>query len=106
MALRIYRVLVRGRFDDLDPHVRAALVAGAADHDVVLAEFTTTGTLTYEPAVTFFTFRVEVRASGDDPLAAATAAAESKAEEYLSTRSIGFRDLSVVAADTADVWLD
>jgi hypothetical protein len=106
MTLHIYRVLVRGRFDELDPNVRAALVAGAADHDVVLAEFTTTGTLTYEPAVTFFTFRVEVRASGDDPAAAATAAAKAKAVEYLSTRSIGYRDLSVLAADMADVWRD
>lgn len=106
MSLHIYRVLVRGRFDDLDTNVRAALIAGAADHDVVLAEFTTTGTLTYEPSVGFFTFRVEVRASGDDPLAVATAAAKSKAVEYLSTRSIGFRDLSVAATDMADVWRD
>lgn len=109
MALHMYRVLVRGRFDDLDPNVRAALIAGATDHDVVLAEFTTTGTLTYEPAVTFFTFRVEVRASGDDPAAVATAAAaaaEAKAVEYLSTRSIGFRDMTVVAADMADAWRD
>ncbi|MET7303994.1 DUF6204 family protein, partial [Embleya sp. NPDC005575] len=58
MSERTFRITVRGAFDGLRDEQRAALVAEAAEHDVLQAAFTAEGHLTYDVAARpFFTFR-------------------------------------------------
>lgn len=104
MGLHIYRVLVRGRFGDLDPATRDRLLADADDHGVLDAEFTSAGTLTYDRRLVGFTFRYEMRESGDDPVDAVTARAMEQAGSHLDSAGIAHRGLSVALSDMADVW--
>jgi len=56
MDERSFRVTVRGSFDGLTDDQRAALLAEAAEHDVLKAAFTEQGRLTYDLAMRpFFT---------------------------------------------------
>lgn len=106
MALHIYRVKVRGRFADLDDETAAALRADIAD-GAPLPAFTPEGTFSYEPALTFFTFRFQLRATADTPAEAEEAAradALERATAALARRGIPARDVSVSAFDMADVW--
>ena len=104
MGLHMYRVLVRGRFGDLDPATRDRLIAEADSHSVFDAEFTRAGTLTYDRMLVGFTFRYEMRESGDDPLGAVTARAIEQANSDLDSAGIAHGELSVAASDMADVW--
>lgn len=104
MGLHIFRVMVRGRFSGLDANTRERLVAEAGAHDVFSAAFTAAGTFTYEPSLHAFTFRYEVRESGDDPEAAATERAREAASAYLDANGIGYTDLTIVATDMASNW--
>lgn len=104
MGLHMYRVLVRGRFGDLDPATRDRLLADADSHSVFDAEFTPKGTLTYDRRLVGFTFRYEMRESGDDPLGAVTARAIEQASSDLDCAGIAHGELSVAASDMADVW--
>ena len=103
-ALRIYRVLVRGRFDGLDQAARARLLAEAARHSVADAAFTETGTLTYDRALSSFGFRIQVRARGDDAEDEAVAHAEQAARAALADLGAGCRDLRTSTSDMATVW--
>lgn len=78
MALRIYRVSVAGFFGDLDDDVRAGLLAAAGEHAPERAAFTDGGTLTYEPQLTAFRWRVQLRSRADD---------EADAEQDVSGRA-------------------
>lgn len=105
MSLRIYRVAVRGRFANLSDEARSTLVAEAPQHDTVsVGAFTDDGTLTYERAVDFFTFRFQIRTRGDDARAEAELEAIDRAQRYLSQRGLGFRDVTVQATDMATIW--
>jgi len=107
--LHIYRGTVRGRFDDLASEVRDALVAAGPDHDGLQAAFTHDGTFTYEKQLTFFSFRYELRASGDTASACeldARAQAEADAHAYLQFHGIAYRDLKVNVWDMATMWDD
>ena len=105
MTLRIFRVTVRGRFADLGTDARAALLAGVDDHDVVTAgAFTEDGTLTYDRAVDFFTFRFQLRSQADDAEAAVLTDARERAEAALRQRGAGHRDLTAQATDMATMW--
>lgn len=110
MATTIFRVTVRGRFDGLSDEVRDRLVAAAAEHDHLMARFDATGTLVYDKAIDFFSFRIEVRVQTDDadPPAAATRAAfegaTARAVAVLDGLGAGYRDLKPEGTDMADVW--
>jgi hypothetical protein len=80
---RTYRVIVRGRFTDLDEAQRTALIAAADDHDVLSAAFTDDGTLIYDRSLTTFTFRCAVRL----PPAASPSAEESAASQLACDRA-------------------
>lgn len=96
----VYRVVVRGRFHDLDERVRARLERSQPEHDVFLSSFTEEGTLTYDERVQFFNLRYEVRAAID--AADAIEFARAEAETFLRVLGIGHRLGRVTATDMSD----
>jgi hypothetical protein len=94
-----YRVLVRGRFAELDDAGRARLRAAAGEHDVVSAGFSEDGVLSYDRALDFFSFRVRLRAgvaAGDRAVCDRGRALAARAVERLG---VDFRDLRATATD-------
>ncbi len=107
MSLHIYRATVRGRFGDLDDATRATLLAEAAEHEtLVAARFTPAGTFVYDERLQFFSFRFEMRETGDDHAVDVIVHAEAAAAAALDAAGIAWRDLRVTARDMADVWTD
>ncbi len=107
--MKIYRGTVRGRFAEQADQVRAALVASAGEHDHLHGAFVHDGTFTYDPQLTFFSFRYELRADGETAEEAELDAryqAESDAMAYLQHFGIAYRDLKVRVWDMATVWQD
>jgi hypothetical protein len=103
--MRIYRVLVRGRFAGLDETTRARLRAEADDHDVLGAAFTEGGTLTYDRSLVAFTCRYQLRLEDDDAgREAAAAEAVERATGDLAAVGIGHRGLDARAIDMASAW--
>ncbi|MFJ9844312.1 DUF6204 family protein [Kitasatospora sp. NPDC101155] len=66
MSGTTYQVITHGNFAELTDEQRASLVAQAGEHDLFKARFTEEGTVTYEPALLTFTFRVLIPATADD----------------------------------------
>jgi hypothetical protein len=101
-AVRIFRVIVRGRFHGLDPLVTAQLLAdleGRSELDSYV--FTKAGTLVYDKRLDFWSFRVEVRVEDDqDPHALAQGLATAELERLGAT----WRDLRRSGTDMASVW--
>lgn len=58
-----YRVLVRGRFTDLDDSGRARLLVAAGEHDLLTGGFSDDGALSYDKSLDFFSYRVQFRAT-------------------------------------------
>jgi hypothetical protein len=114
VALRIFRVLVRGRFGPLDADARARLLAEADRHTVAESAFTETGTLTYDRTLSSFGFRIQVRVRADDDAEDAAAEAEAVAlgeraacaelDRLGAGAAGGDRDLRTTASDMAAVW--
>ncbi|QFZ16255.1 DUF6204 family protein [Saccharothrix syringae] len=94
-----YRVLVRGRFTDLDDAGRARLLAEVDRHGALTNGFTDEGALTYDKALDFFSFRVQFRAEvGPDERAVrdrGLALAAAAVERY----GVDFRDLRASVTD-------
>jgi hypothetical protein len=101
--MTIFRVLVRGRFGELDDDVRARLLAEADDHDVLGAAFTEHGTLTYDRSLDFFTCRYQLRLDEADETAAADHAV-TKATGDLAAFGVPHGDLTATVIDMASVW--
>jgi len=103
---RTYRVQVTGQFADLSPTVRAQLRAEQAEHDLLLAAFTSAGTFTYTPTLTRFTLRYLLAVS-EDSAAEADEAAEVEGEllaaQFLEARGIAHKPLTVSAVCLDDV---
>lgn len=106
MALHIYRVVVRGRFDDLDEPARDRLRTAAPDHDIFRSAFTRDGTLTYDHFLYAFNTRFELRADGDpaDNEAQVTAEALERTEALLAALGVRGRDHKVTLTDMASIW--
>ena len=105
MSPRTIRVTVRGAFDALSAEQRGELQSRAAEHDVAYAAYTAEGSLTYDPARPFFTFRVADTVESEQDIPAAVARAEAAAAAYLSERGYGFKNLSSQAVDMSQVPL-
>jgi hypothetical protein len=94
-----YRVLVRGRFTDLDDAGRARLLGAIDRHGALVNGFTEEGALTYDKALDFFSFRVQFRAEvGKDDRAVCDrgmALAAAAVERY----GVDFRDMRASATD-------
>lgn len=105
MPMRIYRATVKGRFADLDGEARTRLVGELAEHDVLVAGgYHEAGSLTYDRALDFFRYRVQVRADGDDPEGDAVQRAVEMAEAELDRLGVGNRGLEVTTTDMASMW--
>jgi len=98
-----YRVLVRGRFGELDERARASLLDSAADHDLLKAAFTTDGTLTYDRSLLGFAFRYEVVTAGDNAERDARDEAQLRTEATMSDAGYPVRDLRVSATSMSDI---
>ena len=105
---KIFRVVVRGQFAELDPETRERLVAEASDHDIFKSAFTTEGTFTYDPALVWFNLRYETRVADDhagtDPIAAAVAQAIERATAWLTNVGIAHKHVRATATDMASMW--
>ncbi|MEU4803996.1 DUF6204 family protein [Actinosynnema sp. NPDC023587] len=99
MAEHTYRVMVRGRFTDLDEGGRARLLAAVDRHGVLTNGFSEQGALSYDRALDFFSYRVQFRAEvGDDDRAVrdrGLGLAARAVEEF----GVDFRDLRASATD-------
>ncbi|WP_017593065.1 DUF6204 family protein [Nocardiopsis potens] len=91
--MQTYRATVRGRFDGLGEEARAALLAAADEHDMYSAAFTEAGTLTYDRALSWFSFRCEVRVSPEEGAEAAEERAGALARRSVAAFGAGHRDL-------------
>ncbi|MFC4857980.1 DUF6204 family protein [Actinophytocola glycyrrhizae] len=91
-----YRVLVRGRFTELDDEGRARLRAVAGEHDMLAAGFTEAGSLAYDHALDFFSFRVELPAEAEK---AACERGKARAAAAVDGLGVDFRDLKASATD-------
>jgi hypothetical protein len=104
MGQRTYRVVVRGRFAGLDEDTRARLRREAAEHDLLTARFTDSGTLTYDERLDAFQHRVVVRVdAGPDEEEVALTAGELAAVEHLDGAGLDHRELRATATCTDDV---
>ena len=107
MAVRIFRVVVRGHFHGLDAEQRANLVAAAPNYEIFKSAYTADGTLTYEPNLVAFSFRYEIRDSDDSPAGAEDRVIEvamAKARASLETMGVDYRHLRATATDMRSVW--
>jgi Family of unknown function (DUF6204) len=104
VAQRRYRVVVRGRFAELDEQTRVRLRAEAAEHDLLIARFRDEGTLTYDARLDVFQHRVLVRVdAGPGEEDVALTAGELAAVEHLAAAGLGHRDLRATATCLDDV---
>lgn len=106
MALHLYRVVVRGRFDGLDDAGRDRLRAAAPEHDIFRSAFTRDGTLTYDEHLYAFNTRFEMRADGNpaDNEAEVTARALERTAEILATLGVRGSHTKVQITDMASIW--
>ncbi|MFF2846841.1 DUF6204 family protein [Streptomyces sp. NPDC058001] len=106
MSNRVFRVTVRGVFDGLSAEQRDALLADAAEHDVLRAAFTTEGHLSYDiTARDAFTFRFQDSGEAEEDILEATERAETAAEAWLNARGYGFKNLRSQAEDLSQAPL-
>lgn len=101
MAVSVHRVIVRGRFVDLDDDARRRLRADLDRHSGLPEGFTPQGTLSYDARLDFFTLRYEVRTTDDED---AATTAEARAVDDLRRSRLGHGPLTVKATDMATVW--
>lgn len=94
-----YRVLVRGRFTDLDDAGRARLRAAADDHDMLAAGFTDDGNLSYDDALDFFSYRVQFRAEAASDDRAVCDRGLALAARAVDELGVDFRDMRASATD-------
>lgn len=91
-----YRVLVRGRFTDLDDAGRARLKAVADQHDVLTAGFTGSGSLAYDHKLDFFSFHVQLKEKDER---AGCDRGKALAARAVADLGVDFRDLKASATD-------
>ncbi|MER7489117.1 DUF6204 family protein [Streptomyces sp. NPDC126497] len=102
MSDRTYRVIVRGRFADLDETQRAALIENAAEHDLLNATLTDEGTLVYDLPPRNFTYRCVIRQREADDAAAVQRACD-RAAAALANRGIRHSTLRGTATSLDDM---
>ncbi len=106
MTTRTFRVTVRGVFDGLDDDQRAALLADAAEHDVLRAAFTREGHLSYDIAArSAFTFRFLDSGEEEEDILEASERAEAAARAWLTERGYGYKNLRSQAEDLSQAPL-
>ncbi|GAA3861823.1 DUF6204 family protein [Saccharothrix violaceirubra] len=94
-----YRVMVRGRFADLDEAGRARLRADAHRHDMLTSGFSEQGALAYDRSLDFFSFRVQLRAEVESDDRAVCDRGLRLAAQAVEALGVDFRDLRASATD-------
>lgn len=102
MGVGVHRVIVRGRFQDLDDHARQRLTADLAEHSG-LPRFRPEGDLAYDARLDFFTLRHEVCTDDDED---AAALAETRATADLARSGLAHGPLTIRPRDMSTVWSD
>jgi hypothetical protein len=97
-----YRVLVRGRFTDLDGDGRARLLAAVGEHDLLTGGFSDDGALSYDQTLDFFSYRVQFRAVVEATDRAVCDRGLALAARAVECLGVDFRDMK---ASTTDVDL-
>jgi hypothetical protein len=106
MSTRTFRTTVRGSFEGLTPEQHAALLAGAAEHDVLRAAFTAEGHLTYDLAARpFFTFRFLDSGESEEDILFAEEHALDRARSWLDSRGLGYTRLTARSKDLSQAPL-
>ena len=106
MTTRVFRVTVRGAFDELSVDQRAELLDRAPDHDVLHAAFTPEGHLSYDLAVRpFFTFRFLESGEAEEDILEAIARAEAAAQAWLGDRGYRHKNLKSQGEDLSQAPL-
>ena len=94
--MKIFRVVVRGQFADID---------GATDHHFLKSAFTADGTLTYDDQLVAFNFRYEVRhqepVPDDEEIGAA---AMARGVATLARMGVRAKHLRTTITDMATIW--
>ncbi|WP_158841405.1 DUF6204 family protein [Saccharothrix deserti] len=94
-----YRVMVRGRFTDLDDVGRARLLAAVDRHGVLDNGFSEDGALSYDRSLDFFSFRVVLRAEVAATDRAVCDRALALAARAVEEFGVDFRDMRASATD-------
>lgn len=95
-----------GQFAGLTPAVRAQLRNEQGEHDRLVAAFTPEGTFTYTPTLTRFSVQYLLEVSEDSAAEADEAAGvegELLADQYLESRGITHKPMTVTAVCMDDV---
>ncbi|MEW1657413.1 MULTISPECIES: DUF6204 family protein [unclassified Streptomyces] len=94
-----YRVIVRGKWDNLTDEARTKLLAEVEDHGLAQLKFTPEGSLAYDTALHAFSYRYVVVSDAEYGEEMAAALGEEKAEEALREAGLGYRELRSTATD-------
>jgi hypothetical protein len=95
----IFRVTVRGRFTDLDDAGRRRLLAAVDDHDMLTGGFSGNGSLSYDRALDFFSFRVQFQATVEATDRAVCDRGLALATRAVEDLGVDFRDMRASATD-------
>ncbi|MEF9886904.1 DUF6204 family protein [Streptomyces sp. P9-A4] len=79
------------------------LIAGAGEHDLFKARFTEEGTITYEPSLRTFAFRVLIPAGEEDTEDLVMGQAEELAAAAIRKLGGEYRDLRSVTTDLSKI---
>ncbi|MBW4718550.1 hypothetical protein KZQ38_15295 [Saccharothrix sp. SC076] len=99
MVEHTYRVMVRGRFTDLDDAGRARLLAAVERHGVLDNGFSEQGALSYDRSLDFFSYRVQLRGEVEDTDRAVCDRARVLAARAVEAFGVDFRDMKASATD-------
>ncbi|MGG2459683.1 DUF6204 family protein [Streptomyces sp. RGM 3693] len=94
-----YRVIVRGKWDNLTEEARAKLLAEVAEHGLAQMRFTAEGSLSYDTALHAFSYRYVIVADAEYGEEMAAALGEEKAAGALRAAGLGYRELRSTATD-------
>jgi hypothetical protein len=103
MSGTTYQVITHGKFAELTDEQRASLIDQAAEHDLFKARFTEEGTVTYEPALLTFTFRVLIPATEEDTEELVLGRAEELAAAAILKLGGEHRALRSVSTDLSQI---
>ncbi|MEU9567184.1 DUF6204 family protein [Streptomyces sp. NPDC048161] len=103
MSDTTYQVITHGKFGELTDGQCAPLIAQAGEHDLFKAGFTEEGTVTYEPALLTFTFRVLIPATEEDTEDLVLGQAEELAAAAIRKLGGEYRDLRSVSTDLSKI---
>jgi hypothetical protein len=99
MVEHTYRVMVRGRFADLDDTGRERLRAVLDEHGVLINGFSEEGALSFDRSLDFFSFRIQLRAPVEQNDRAVCDRGLAAAARVVDGLGVDFRDLKASATD-------